>query len=38
MLSLELRFSQFAFVLFYYITNHLHVMTGPVGNSEFCFP
>ena len=25
----------FAFVLFCYITNHL--MTGPLGNSEFCF-
>ena len=30
------RFSKFAFVLFCYITNHL--MTGPLGNSEFCFP
>ena len=30
------RFSNFAFVLFCYITNHL--MTGPLGNSEFCFP
>ena len=29
------RFSKFAFVLFCYITNHL--MTGPLGNSEFCF-
>ena len=37
MLSLEsARFSKFAFVLFCYITNHL--MTGPLGNSEFCFP
>ena len=27
---------KFAFVLFCYITNHL--MTGPLGNSEFCFP
>ena len=26
----------FAFVLFCYITNHL--VTGPLGNSEFCFP
>ena len=26
----------FAFVLFCYITNHL--MIGPLGNSEFCFP
>ena len=33
---LESRFSNFAFVLFCYITNHL--MTGPLGNSEFCFP
>ena len=30
------RYSKFAFVLFCYITNHL--MTGPLGNSEFCFP
>ena len=30
------RFSNFAFVLFCYITNHL--ITGPLGNSEFCFP
>ena len=30
------RFSKFAFVLFYYITNHS--MTGTLGNSEFCFP
>ena len=29
-------FSKFAFVLFCYITNHL--MTGSLGNSEFCFP
>ena len=29
-------FSKFAFVLFCCITNHL--MTGPLGNSEFCFP
>ena len=29
-------FSKFAFVLFCYITSHL--MTGPLGNSEFCFP
>ena len=28
--------SKFAFALFCYITNHL--MTGPLGNSEFCFP
>ena len=26
----------FCFVLFYFITNHL--MTGPLGNSESCFP
>ena len=26
----------FVFVLFCYITNHL--MIGPLGNSEFCFP
>ena len=30
------RFSKFALVLFCYITNHL--LTGPLGNSEFCFP
>ena len=30
------RFSKFAFVLFCYITDYL--MTGPQGNSEFCFP
>ena len=29
-------FSKFAFVLFCYVTNYL--MTGPLGNSEFCFP
>ena len=28
-------FSKFTFVLFCYIANHL--MTGPLGNSEFCF-
>ena len=33
---LESQLSNFAFVLFWYITNHL--MTGPLGNSEFCFP
>ena len=26
----------FCFVLFCYISTHL--MTGPLGNSEFCFP
>ena len=30
------QFSNFAFVLFCYVTNHL--ITGPLGNSEFCFP
>ena len=34
--GISARFSKFAFVLFCYITNHL--MTGPFGNSEFCFP
>ena len=34
--GISARFSNFAFVLFCYITNHL--MTGPKGNSEFCFP
>ena len=36
MVGISARFSNFAFVLFCYITNHL--MTGPLGNSEFCFP
>ena len=30
------RVSKFAFVLFCYVTNHL--ITGPLRNSEFCFP
>ena len=34
--GISVRFSNFAFVLFCYITNHL--MTGSVGNSDFCFP
>ena len=34
--GISARFSNFAFVLFCHITNHL--MTGPLGNSEFCFP
>ena len=34
--EISARFSKFAFVLFFYITNHL--MTGPLGSSEFCFP
>ena len=34
--GISARFSNFAFVLFCYITNHL--VTGPLGNSEFCFP
>ena len=34
--GISARFSKFAFVLFFYITNHL--MTGLLGNSEFCFP
>ena len=33
---ISVRFSNFAFVLFCYITNHL--MTGPLGNSKFSFP
>ena len=33
--GISAHFSKFAFVLFCYITNHL--MTGPLGNSEFCF-
>ena len=36
MAGISVRFSNFAFVLFCYITNHL--TTGPLGNSEFCFP
>ena len=36
MAGISAQFSNFAFVLFCYITNHL--MTGPLGNSEFCFP
>ena len=34
--GISVRFSKFAFVLFCYITNDL--MTGPLGNSEFCVP
>ena len=34
--GISARDSKFAFVLFCYITNHL--MTGPLGKSEFCFP
>ena len=34
--GISARHSKFAFVLFCYITNNL--MTGPLGNSEFCFP
>ena len=34
--GISARYSKFAFVLFCYITNHL--MPGPLGNSEFCFP
>ena len=30
------RFSKFVFVLYCYIANHS--VTGPLGNSEFCFP
>ena len=36
MAGISARFSNFAFVLFCYITNHL--MTGPLGSSEICFP
>ena len=38
MLSLESQsvFQNLLFVLFCYLTNHL--MTGPLENSEFCFP
>ena len=34
--GISARFSNFAFVLFCYVTNHL--MIGPLDNSEFCFP
>ena len=34
--GMSARFSIFSFVLCCYLTNHL--MTGPLGNSEFCFP
>ena len=34
--GISARFSNFAFVLFCFITNQL--MIGPLGNSEFCFP
>ena len=34
--GMSARFSKFASVLFSYITNHW--MTGPLGNSEICFP
>ena len=34
--GISAQFSNFAFVLFCYITNHL--MNGPEGNSEFCSP
>ena len=34
--GISARYSKFVFVLFCYLTNHL--MTGPLGNSEFCFP
>ena len=34
--GISARFSKFAFVLFCYIT--IHLMTGPLRNSEFCFP
>ena len=34
--GISARFSKFAFVLVCYIRNHL--MTGALGNSEYCFP
>ena len=34
--GISARYSKFALVLFRYTTNHL--MAGPLGNSEFCFP
>ena len=34
--GISARYSKFAFVLLCYITNHL--MTNPLGKSEFCFP
>ena len=36
MAGISARFSNFAFILFCYVANHL--MTGPLGNSAFCFP
>ena len=33
--GISARFSNFAFVMFCYITNHL--TTSPLGNSKFCF-
>ena len=33
--GISARYSKFAFILVCYVTNHL--MTGPVGNGEFCF-
>ena len=33
--GISTRVSKFAFVLFWYITDHL--TTGPLGNNEFCF-
>ena len=36
--EISARFSKFAFVLFCYICITNHLMTGPLGNSEFCFP
>ena len=34
--GISARFSKFVFVLFCYVTDNF--MTGPLGNSEFCFP
>ena len=34
--GISARYSKCSFVLFCYITNHL--MTGPLGNSNICFP
>ena len=34
--GISARYSKFAFVFLCYITNHL--MAGPLGKSEFCFP
>ena len=36
--GMSAQFSNFAFALFCYTCIPSHLMTGPEGNSEFCFP